>query len=63
LTQLENSSVPLALPVGWSAWCGADDALINSTWMHERVPAVKVVTGGTHHPAALLRAWAAEEAR
>lgn len=63
LAQLENSFVSLALPVGWSAWCGADDPLIDSAWLHERVPAVKVVAGGSHHPAALLRAWAEKEGR
>jgi hypothetical protein len=60
LTQLENNGVPPVLPPGWSAWCGADDPLLDAEKLHTLVPAVRVVGGVGHHPAALLRAWTAD---
>jgi hypothetical protein len=57
LTQLETVSVPPLLPPGWSAWCGANDRLIDVPFLKSLVPEMQIIADGTHHPAALLRAW------
>ena len=60
LERLEHNAVPPPLPVGWSAWCGSDDPLLEAVHLHELSPEIVVVPGGGHHPAALLRAFAKE---
>jgi hypothetical protein len=57
LTQLETVTVPPELPLGWSAWCGAQDALLDAKLIEALIPEIQIVANATHHPAALLRAW------
>jgi hypothetical protein len=57
LAQLETVTVPPRLPLGWSAWCGAQDSLLDAKLIKTLVPETQIVAGATHHPAALLRAW------
>jgi len=58
LERLENGSVRPPLPAGWCAWCGADDALLDVARLQVIAPEIQIVAGATHHPTALLRAWA-----
>ncbi len=58
LERLENAVAPPALPAGWCAWCGADDPLIDVARLRALAPEISIVPGATHHPAALLRAFA-----
>jgi len=58
LERLENDSVDTALPVGWCAWCGTEDPLLDAERLCEVSPDLVRVTGAGHHPAALLRAFA-----
>lgn len=58
LEQLEHVRVPAALPEGWRAWCGDDDALLDAARLRMLVPELRRVPGGTHHPRALLHAFA-----
>jgi len=60
LERLEHDAVQPPLPAGWRAWCGADDALLDATRLQAIDPAVTIVAGATHHPGALLRAFAGE---
>ena len=60
LTQLETVALPPELPPGWRAWCGADDALLDAVRLHELASEITILAGATHHPAALLRAFAEE---
>jgi malonyl-CoA O-methyltransferase len=62
LERLEKDRAEPPFPAGWRAWCGANDALLDATRLRELMPAVQVVAGATHHPAALLRAFAEEVA-
>lgn len=62
LDRLERDEVPPRLPAGWSAWCGADDALLDAARLAQLAPAVRVVTAATHAPRELIRA-AREELR
>ena len=56
---LERREEP-PLPAGWHAWCGAEDPLLDAGRLHVLAPEIRVVSGATHHPAALLRAMAKE---
>jgi malonyl-CoA O-methyltransferase len=58
LERLENDRAEPPLPAGWRAWCGANDALLDAARLGELAPSVQIVAGATHHPAALLRAFA-----
>jgi hypothetical protein len=60
LAQLETLTLPPVLPIGWRAWCGADDALLDATCLHALAPDITIVPAATHHPAALLQAFATE---
>jgi hypothetical protein len=60
LDQLETVALPPALPAGWRAWCGADDALLDAARLHALAPEITVVPGATHHPGGLLQAFAEE---
>ncbi len=60
---LENDRAEPPLPAGWGAWCGANDALLDATRLCELAPSVQIVEEATHHPAALLRAFAEEVER
>ncbi len=60
LERLEKDTVEPSLPAGWQAWCGADDPLLDAERLGELVPGIVHVPAVGHHPAALLRAMAAE---
>lgn len=60
LESLANDRRAPPLPLGWRAWCGTDDALLDADRLHAFAPSVQIVPGATHHPGALLRAFAAE---
>lgn len=59
LERLVQDRVSPPLPAGWTGWCGSGDALLNAAVLHAADPAVRVVPGATHHPAALMQAWRA----
>ncbi|HXB01514.1 MAG TPA: methyltransferase domain-containing protein [Opitutaceae bacterium] len=63
LERLENDRAEPPLPAGWRAWCGANDALLDAARLGELASSVQIVAGATHHPAALLRAFAEEVER
>lgn len=56
LEQLDRLELKPALPPGWQAWCGADDALLDAARLKALVPSLSIVPGATHHPAALFAA-------
>jgi hypothetical protein len=58
LDRLANIRVELSLPRGWRAWCGAADALLDAAQLHTLEPNISIVPSATHHPAALINAWA-----
>jgi malonyl-CoA O-methyltransferase len=62
LERLEHDRAVPPLPAGWRAWCGANDALLDATRLGELAPSVQIVAEATHHPTALLRAFAREVA-
>lgn len=59
LTRLENDRVAPPLPAGWTGWCGTADALLDAARLRALDPRIRLVPGATHHPAALLAAFAA----
>ena len=61
LDQLANVHVAPPLPAGWWACCGADDALLDAARLRAVDPRIAVVAHATHHPAALIQAFAAHE--
>lgn len=58
LDQLARGRVEPPLPSGWRAYVGADDALLEAAELRRQDPTVVTVPGATHHPEALIRAWA-----
>lgn len=60
LESLANNRQEPPLPTGWQAWCGADDALLDAGRLNALAPSVQIVAGATHHPGALLHAFARE---
>jgi hypothetical protein len=60
LEHLENDRAEPPLPANWRAWCGVNDALLDATRLCQLAPSVQIVAGATHHPAALLSAFAEE---
>ncbi len=58
LERLEKDRFEPPLPPGWMAWCGAEDALLDASRLHALDPGINIVEGGTHHPAALIQAFA-----
>jgi hypothetical protein len=63
LQRLDQDGVAPPMPAGWRGWCGAADPLLDAARLNAVDPAVAIVAGATHHPAALLRAFAAEAGR
>ncbi|MGD1032363.1 MAG: hypothetical protein ABSA05_14635 [Opitutaceae bacterium] len=59
LAQLENVRLDPILPEGWAGWCGEDDPLLDARRLHELARAITPLKGATHHPLALIRAFAA----
>ena len=54
LDRLLNAELPAKLPAGWTALCGASDALLDAERLHAIDPRIHVVPGATHHPGTLL---------
>jgi malonyl-CoA O-methyltransferase len=63
LERLENDRAEPPLPANWRAWCGASDTLLDAARLCALAPPVQIVAEATHHPAALLRAFAKEVER
>jgi len=57
---LENDCAEPPLPAGWCAWCGDKDALLDAVRLQALSADVRILSGATHHPAALLHAFAAD---
>ena len=45
-------------PQGWTGYVGTSDALLDAAVLVRMQPAINVVAGASHHPGALLHAWA-----
>ncbi|MBW8782243.1 MAG: hypothetical protein JF599_10210 [Verrucomicrobia bacterium] len=58
LVRLEQGRVEPPVPDGWRLYLGDHDALLDATALARQLPGLVAVANGTHHPAALLRAWA-----
>ena len=54
LERLEKDRVAPPLPIGWLAWCGAEDALLDAARLQAIEPRVTLVNGATHHPQELI---------
>ena len=59
LDQLQTVRCPPALPGGWIGWCGMADALLDAERLHALDARITPVPGATHHPRALMQAFAA----
>jgi hypothetical protein len=60
LERLMQDRVDPPLPMGWRGYVGVNDALLDARELVQRDPKVTCVAGATHHPEALIRAWAAD---
>ncbi|MFA6963044.1 MAG: hypothetical protein WC205_19985 [Opitutaceae bacterium] len=60
LERLANGRCEPFLPANWCAYAGEQDALLDAGLLCARVPRVVLVKNATHHPAALINAWAAD---
>jgi hypothetical protein len=60
LEQLETVRVEPPLPAGWRACCGTEDPLLDAGQLCALAPGITPIAGATHHPAALIRAFAKE---
>jgi hypothetical protein len=58
LVRLEQGRVDPPIPADWRLYLGDRDALLDAAVLARRLPGLATVPNGTHHPAALLRAWA-----
>jgi hypothetical protein len=63
LAQLETVRVDPVLPEGWVGWCGTDDPLLDADRLHALAPGIIPLAGATHHPGALIQAFAASTGR
>jgi hypothetical protein len=57
LQQLAERRIDPPLPDGWTAWCGANDPLLDAARLNALDGRVAVVEGATHHPAMLIEAF------
>jgi len=57
LVRLEQGRVEPSATDGWGIFAGDQDGLLDAVVLWRHLPSLIVVSGGTHHPAALLRAW------
>lgn len=60
LDRLVQDRVEPPLPAGWRGYVGENDALLDARELVRRDPKLTCVVGATHHPEALMRAWAAD---
>ncbi len=58
LEKLAQDRCDAPWPAGWLGYVGSADALLDAPTLTRLQPAIVAVDGGSHHPAALLRAWA-----
>lgn len=61
LAHLETVRIEPPPPRDWRLWCGTADPLLDANRLSEIVPGIRLVNGGTHHPAALLQSMAEDE--
>lgn len=61
LERLATDRAELPMPKGWLAFAGEADALLDAEALVRAEPAIMRVGGATHHPDALIRAWAQAE--
>jgi hypothetical protein len=57
LMRLELGRVEKPITTGWRMFVGDKDGLLDAEVLAQTFPTIVVVSGATHHPAALLRAW------
>ncbi len=57
LVRLEQSRVEPSATEEWRMFAGDQDGLLDAVVVGRYLPSLVIVRGGTHHPAALLRAW------
>lgn len=62
LERLADDRAELPLPKGWRVFAGEADVLLDAETLARVEPAVVRVAGAMHHPDALMRAWAADQA-
>lgn len=60
LERLAKDRVEPPLPAGWRAYAGSADALLDFGELVRAHPEFAHVEGATHHPEALIQAWAAD---
>ena len=58
LERLESDLVRPPLPPGWCAWCGTQDPFLDAERLRSQSAEVSLVEAATHHPGALIRAFA-----
>jgi hypothetical protein len=55
LERLAEDRVEPALPAGWHAYAGAEDALLDAAELRRLEPRIRIIGGATHHPVALMQ--------
>ncbi|MDF3059203.1 MAG: hypothetical protein K0R17_3418 [Rariglobus sp.] len=60
LERLATERADPPLPAGWRAYVGRTDALLDAPKLAGLLPSITCVDDATHHPEALIRAWAAD---
>jgi len=58
LDKLAQDRFDAPWPQGWTGYVGDADALLDAAVLVRLQPAVKTVAGASHHPQALMHAWA-----
>lgn len=58
LERLAEDWVEPPMPEGWQAFVGSEDTLLDAEELRLVYPLIVRVAAGTHHPEALIRAWA-----
>ena len=58
LEKLAQDRCAAPWPQGWTGFVGSADALLDAATLSRLQPAIVLVEGASHHPAALLTAWA-----
>jgi hypothetical protein len=59
LERLRSIRVDPPMPEGWIGWCGTQDTLLDAARLRSLDPKIVSVDNATHHPRALIRAFAA----
>ncbi len=58
LDKLAQDRFDAPWPRGWTGYVGAEDALLDAGVLVRMQPALNAVAGASHHPQALMHAWA-----